>query len=193
MIIGIVVVVVVIGFAGYAVMRSHADVANQQSKSQQQKTAAQLQNAAKEEADAKKQPTPTPVTPPAAVSTKVSPAPQTSATPTSRSSVTQQPAPTVATAHGTIMFSADGCQVTASGTPGLLLSGNVMTSNRHKGGPLISPDGLKIPDSGTVTSPTVQSQTSFDYSTYVIDATLTDAAGTVVTSASTSITAHSCQ
>jgi hypothetical protein len=185
-----VVVVSVVGYAGYYEVSSHNKVANLHEKSEKNKSASELntktpgtvsdESKIQQQSDTKST-TATKTTPPPTSKPSVNPSPVSVPT----------PAPAVSRFSGAISFSADGCKVTATGTPGLLLAGLVQRANRHKGGPLISPDGMKITASGTVTANTVVS--NFDFSTYVIDATLTDPNGATVATGTTSITSHNCQ
>jgi hypothetical protein len=119
-------------------------------------------------------PSPSPITPPAAGPTGPTGPP-----------TTEPKNPT-----GSVTFSADGCYVTASGTPGLILSGDVHTSNKMKGGPMGDPDGIVIPASGSITE--IIGDGSFDFYSYGVDAVLRTSTGATIASRSAVITAHKC-
>jgi hypothetical protein len=187
----VIVVLAGITTAGILVVQNHKKVANLQANASQAQSAANLKATGLDSASPE-----SPIAAPQKGSSSTNS--QSSKVPAQSSTANQTPPPAQSTAPnapketGAITFSADGCHITAAGTPGLVLTGLVMTSNRHKGGPLAS-DGVKIPASGTVTFLVVQSDIAFDYSTYVVDAALTDAAGATIASNSTSITSHNCQ
>jgi len=191
----VIMVLTVIAACGLYVIDKHKKVASLDAKTDQTSQAANLNASTPGEASTEGQ-----INAPQAAATPT-PTPQpnksTSSTKSSGTAQSQPTAPSVSgtlKANGSITFSADGCHVTAIGTPGLLLSGLVQTANRHKGGPMgTSPDGVKIPASGTITELVAESIGGFDYSTYVVDATLTDSTGTTIASNSATITAHSCQ
>lgn len=113
---------------------------------------------------------------------------QTNATQTNVNTV---PVVSVPQYQTSITFSSDGCYVTATGTPGTILSGSVHDEDNRKGGPMGAPEGIAIPSSGTVTEGigagigTAQSLT-------VIDAILSDAQGNVVLAKTGAITSPSC-
>jgi hypothetical protein len=186
----VVITVAVISSVGFYVIKNHKNVSNLQTGTNQAESTSDLSIQTPDTVSPEQQVTPAEPSP--TQSNKASS--QFANTKPANTGQSTSPTPSASNSpkvSGTITFSADGCHVTATGTPGLLLTGLVMTSTRRKGGPMISPDGVKIPASGTITS--LVAESGFDYSTYVVDAVLTDSSGATIAAQSTTITAHNCQ
>lgn len=181
----LIVAVVAIGVVVYR-GRSHLQANNQQTASGTITARPEVQTTTLTQSDVAKlqatQPTSTPAaTTTAPKTTTTASSTKTSTTPASTPAVTPTPAPAPAPApKATITISADGCMVTATGTPGMNLEVGAFTP--RKGGAAT----FTLPASGikTVSAGGVQGMTSYGQ--------LTDSSGNVVAYGSSTITPSTC-